>query len=394
MEVGHSEQKMNELKGRHRAGRYEPQATGYRAFIPAPLPPDPPITIDNEMQTLLSRADRALGRLDGSIQTLPNPDLFILMYMRKEAVLSSQIEGTQASLTDLLEAEAKVLRSEHPGDVEEVANYVAAMNLGLERLQELPLSIRLIREIHERLLRGTRGEMRQPGEIRRTQNWIGPEGCTLSDATFVPPPPQAVIGALGDLEVFLHRNRSLPTLIEVGLAHAQFETIHPFFDGNGRVGRLLITFVLCEREVLIRPVLYLSSYFKEHRQHYYDLLQATRDRGDWEAWLKFFLTGVAQVSNNATEMARRIVDLREAHRALCLAELGRVAGGGLAVLETLFEQPIIDVNSVARLIDVSYPNANTLVQKLVGLGLLTEITGQARNRRYLYRPYIQLFVDL
>ena len=385
---------MNELKGRHRAGRYEPQATGYRAFIPAPLPPDPPITIDNEMQTLLSRADRALGRLDGSIQTLPNPDLFILMYMRKEAVLSSQIEGTQASLTDLLEAEAKVLRSEHPGDVEEVANYVAAMNLGLERLQELPLSIRLIREIHERLLRGTRGEMRQPGEIRRTQNWIGPEGCTLSDATFVPPPPQAVIGALGDLEVFLHRNRSLPTLIEVGLAHAQFETIHPFFDGNGRVGRLLITFVLCEREVLIRPVLYLSSYFKEHRQHYYDLLQATRDRGDWEAWLKFFLTGVAQVSNNATEMARRIVDLREAHRALCLAELGRVAGGGLAVLETLFEQPIIDVNSVARLIDVSYPNANTLVQKLVGLGLLTEITGQARNRRYLYRPYIQLFVDL
>ena len=385
---------MNELKGRHRAGRYEPQATGYRAFIPAPLPPDPPITIDNEMQTLLSRADRALGRLDGSIQTLPNPDLFILMYMRKEAVLSSQIEGTQASLTDLLEAEAKVLRSEHPGDVEEVANYVAAMNLGLERLQELPLSIRLIREIHERLLRGTRGKMRQPGEIRRTQNWIGPEGCTLSDATFVPPPPQAVIGALGDLEVFLHRNRSLPTLIEVGLAHAQFETIHPFLDGNGRVGRLLITFVLCEREVLIRPVLYLSSYFKEHRQHYYDLLQATRDRGDWEAWLKFFLTGVAQVSNNATEMARRIVDLREAHRALCLAELGRVAGGGLAVLETLFEQPIIDVNSVARLIDVSYPNANILVQKLVGLGLLTEITGQARNRRYLYRPYIQLFVDL
>jgi Fic family protein len=280
----------------YRSGRYQPQPGGHQASIPAKLPPVPPIQIAGDLQTKLSRADLALGRLDGSIQTLPNPDLFVFMYVRKEAVLSSQIEGTQSSLQDLLSAEAQIFAPERPRDVDEVVNYVRAMNRGLERLRDLPVSVRLIREIHQVLLTEVRGSQRAPGELRRVQNWIGPEGCNLSEATFVPPPPGIIPELLGDLENFLHRPADLPLLIKIGLAHAQFETIHPFLDGNGRIGRLLITFLLCESGVLQKPVLYLSHYFRRHRQTYYDLLQATRDRGAYEDWLEFFLTGVAEVS--------------------------------------------------------------------------------------------------
>ena len=256
-----------------RAGIYQRQLTGYRAFIPARLPPTPPVEVRGDLQRLLSNADLALGRLDGSIQTLPNPDLFVFMYVRKEAVLSSQIEGTQSSLQDLLAAEAQLYTPERPKDVDEVVNYVRAMNYGLARLSDLPVSVRLIREIHARLLDGVRGSLLTPGELRRTQNWVGPGGCTLKEAVFVPPPPEVVSEALCDLERFLHDGGGLPLLIKIGLAHAQFETIHPFLDGNGRVGRLLITFLLCECGVLHKPVLYLSHYFKRHRQTYYDLLQ-------------------------------------------------------------------------------------------------------------------------
>src|SRR5580698_7957202 len=262
-----------------RAGVYRRPPQGHRAFSPAPLPPDPPLRIDGALQALLSRADLALGRLAGSIETLPNPDLFVLMYVRKEAVLSSQIEGTQSSLADLLAAEAKVFDPAQPHDVAEVLNYVAAMNHGLARLASLPVSVRLIREIHAKLLEGVRGSHLTPGELRTSQNWIGPAGCTLRDATFVPPPPADLPGALGALEKFLHAEDALPLLITIGLAHAQFETIHPFLDGNGRVGRLLITFLLCEKQILDKPVLYLSHYFKRHRQSYYDHLQAIRDSG-------------------------------------------------------------------------------------------------------------------
>ena len=255
-----------------RAGRYVRQIGGYRAFLPAPLPPEPPIRLSGELQSLLSRADLALGRLDGSIQTLPNPDLFVYMYVRKEAVLSSQIEGTQSSLQDLLSAEAQIFAAERPRDVDEVVNYVRAMNHGLARLKDLPVSVRLIREIHGELLAGVRGSHLTRGELRRSQNWIGPAGCTLNEAIFVPPPPQNVPEALGALERFLHEDKRLPLLIKIGLAHAQFETIHPFLDGNGRVGRLLITFLLCENGALRKPVLYLSHYFKRHRQQYYVLL--------------------------------------------------------------------------------------------------------------------------
>jgi Fic family protein len=245
-----------------RAGAYQKQPEGYRAFMPAPLPPEPPVRIEGELQRYLSEADRALGRLDGSVQTLPNPDLFVYMYVRKEAVLSSQIEGTQSSLQELLAAEAELADDRRPRDVDDVINYVRAMKHGLARLTELPVSVRLIREIHAELLRGVRGSRLTPGELRRTQNWIGPGGCTLAEATFVPPPPAQLPAALGALETFLHQEDDLPLLVKIGLAHAQFETIHPFLDGNGRVGRLLITFLLCERGVLHKPVLYLSHYFK------------------------------------------------------------------------------------------------------------------------------------
>jgi len=376
-----------------RSGRYIRQPTGYRAFIPAPLPPNPPINLSGQIQSLLSRADRALGRLDGSIHTLPNPDLFVAMYVRKEAVLSSQIEGTQSSLQDVLTAEAKILDANRPHDVNEVFNYIAAMNYGLQRLDEVPVSIRLIRELHERLLQGVRGEHLTPGELRTRQNWIGPTGCTLNEAAFVPPPPHEVLQHLSALEQFLHTDTDLPLLIKIGLAHAQFETIHPFLDGNGRIGRLLITFLLCERQVLIKPVLYLSWYFKRNRQDYYDYLQAVRDRGDWESWLAFFLTGIEQVSRQATDTARDVLDLRERNRDQITQSMGRSAANGHRVLEHLFLRPVVSIHDVEQITRTTYQAARDLVGKFEKAGILQEITGQKRNRRYLYHQYRDLFRD-
>lgn len=374
-----------------RAGRYIAQPTGYRAFMPAPLPPQPGLALSGELQGLLSAADRALGRLDGSVLTLPNPDPFVFMYVRKEAVLSSQIEGTQSSLQDLLAAEAQLFDQNLPRDVDEVLNYVRAMNHGLARLPELPVSVRLIREIHAELMRDVRGGRLQPGELRTSQNWIGPPGCTLNTATFVPPPHPALPEALGALEKFLHSPDDLPPLVKIALAHVQFETIHPFLDGNGRVGRLLITFLLTERGVLHKPVLYLSHFFKQHRQAYYEHLQAVRDRGAWEEWLGFFLRGVIAVATEAAETARRILQLREQHRAAITAQLGRAAGNGHKVLESLFDRPIVAVGDVKKKTGTTYAAANSLVSRLVKLGVLSEMTGYARNRRFRYAPYIALF---
>ncbi len=376
-----------------RAGRYVTQPSGYQAFTPAALPPDPPVRITGDLQASLSQADLALGRLDGSIQTLPNPDLFVFMYVRKEAVLSSQIEGTQSSLQDVLAAEAKVFSPDRPQDVNEVVNYVRAMNHGLSRLSELPVSVRLIREIHTQLLTGVRGSHLAPGDLRSSQNWIGPAGCTLNEATFVPPPPHEVAQHLAELERFLHADTGLPLLVEIGLAHAQFETIHPFLDGNGRVGRLLIAFLLCERQVLLKPVLYLSHYFKRYRQTYYDHLQAVRDAGAWEQWLTFFLRGVQEVSGQATETARRILQLREEHRRAITDRLGRAAGNGHRVLEQLYDHPIVSVNEVQDWVGTTYPAANNLVTRMVDCGILREVTGQTRNRRFMYQSYIELFHD-
>ena len=376
-----------------RAGRYVLQPAGYRAFIPSPLPPDPPISLSGALQTLLSQADLALGRLDGSIHTLPHPDLFIYMYVRKEAVLSSQIEGTQSSLQDLLAAEANIFAPNRPRDVDEVVNYVHAMRRGLNRLSELPVSIRLIREIHARLLRGVRGFRLTPGELRTSQNWIGPAGCTLNEAVFVPPPAAEVPQRLSELERFMHADTRLPLLVKIGLIHAQFETIHPFLDGNGRVGRLLITFLLCEREVLRKPVLYLSYFFKRRRQEYYDRLQSVRDEGAWEQWLTFFLQGVVEVSGQAADTARRILTLREDHRRIITERFGHAAGKGHRVLEHLYEHPFISVGDVQALNGTTYPAANNLVARMVDAGILHEVTGHARNRRFGYNSYIDLFDD-
>lgn len=334
---------------------------------------------------LLSDADRAIGRLDAATQLLPSPDLFVAMYVRREAVYSSQIEGTQASLADLLEYEADAATQGVPADVADVVNYVAALNYGLERLNTLPLSVRLIREIHEKLISGTRGGHMEPGEFRRSQNWIGPPGCTLNDATFVPPPPEEIPRLMSELEKFLHDDSPLPPLVRCGLAHVQFETIHPFLDGNGRAGRLLITFWLCWKSILQRPLLYLSEYFKRRRQEYYECLQRVREAGGWESWLRFFLEGVRNVATEASETARQIQSLRTQHQHLLQDETG-----GLAVLDRLCQQPMMTVNQVRDTIGMTYPVAADLVRRMEELGLLIEITGRSRNRVFAYRPYLAL----
>jgi Fic family protein len=375
----------------NRAGKYVAQPTGYRAFFPRALPPEPPIEVRGKLQEQLSRADRALGRLDGTILVLPNPGLFVFMYIRKEAVLSSQIEGTQSSLQDVLAAEAKLLDPDRPGDVNEVINYISAMNHGLGRLETLPVSTRLIKEIHEKLMQGARGSHLTPGEFRRTQNWIGPGGCRLNEAVFIPPPPDELPELLSDLEKYLHTHSRLPLLIKIGLAHAQFETIHPFLDGNGRMGRLLITFLLCEKKVLSKPVLYLSYFLKNNRTEYYERLQNIRNRGEWEEWLLFFLRGVEEVSCQASSAAKEIILLRESHRDLIVEALPRTAGSALQVLEGLYTSPITSVKEVQEVTGTAYPSANELVKKFEEMKILVEITGRKRHRKYMYLDYVNLF---
>jgi len=370
-----------------RAGRSVQQPTGYKAFIPAPLPPDPPIVYDGELQTLLSTADRDLARLDALASLLPNPELFVAMYVRHEAVLSSQIEGTQSTLEDVLAYEADAVGDDTPKDIEEVVNYVRAMNHGLARLPDLPLSLRLLREIHAELMRGVRGGEKSPGEFRTSQNWIGGRGSTLRDAAFVPPPPHELMDALGALERFLHEARAtVPLLVRCGLAHAQFETIHPFLDGNGRVGRLLITLMLCEDGALSRPLLYLSLYLKARRAEYYDRLTAIRRQGHWEPWLAFFLRGISVTARAATQTARDIVALRDAHR-------GAVAKNAkaLVLLDTLYRQPTVSVNKVAQTLSCTFPTAAKLVRNFEARGWLRELTGYERNRLWRYQPYVDLF---
>lgn len=373
-----------------RAGRYVRQTSGYGAFIPAPLPPNPPVRRDDELDVLLSKADWSIGRLDGVTSILPNPDFFVAMYVRYEAVLSSQIEGTQSTLEDVLQFEADQKGDDRVKDVKEVVNYVAAMHHGLKRLPNFPLSLRLIREIHAKLLEGVRGSHRTPGEFRRSQNWIGPKGCTLQTATFVPPPVPEMHDALSNLEKFLHDPYPMPILLLCGLAHAQFETIHPFLDGNGRVGRLLITFLLCQRQALQKPLLYLSHFFKFHRAEYYDRLMAIRNDGNWEGWLKFFLRGVAEVSEDATSTARQILEVREKGRLLIANQLENSVSGQ-RLLDYLFEHPLTSVKMVEQHIACSYVKANKLVLQFEKLGLLQETTGWRRNRRYRFKPYIDLF---
>lgn len=375
----------------NRSGTHIQQPTGYKAFIPTPLPPNPPVKIEGPLQTLLSNADMALARLDGLGYTLPNADLFIAMYVRKEALLSSQIEGTQASLEDIFEFESGE-KPENLNDVTEVVNYVKALNYGIERLDGFPMSLRLIKEIHAVLMEGVRGGEKIPGEFKKSQNWIGPAGCALNEATYVPPPPNESDKAMGDLEVYLHEARQLPVLIECALVHYQFETIHPFLDGNGRLGRLLITYYLYWRGVLHRPLLYLSYFFKKYRQEYYDRLNLVRENGDYEQWISFFLKGVADSAQSAMDTAKKILELQSTHRSLLWQK--RISSPrAVGILEKLYSTPYVSVKEVAKSFKISFQSASTLISQLEQAGILKEITGRKRDKRYIYYQYLDILSE-
>lgn len=316
------------------------------------------------------------------------------MFVKQEAVLSSQIEGTQASLSDIIEAEAQLVDKGRPSDVKEVSNYISAINEGVEKLAEWPVSTRLITHLHRILMNDVRGQDQTPGEFRRSQNWIGPAGCSLNDAIFVPPPYSEIDRALGQLENFLNNQDDVPFLIRAGLVHAQFETIHPFLDGNGRMGRMLITLMMVERKILSLPILYLSYFFKQHRVEYYGRLQAVREDGDWENWLIFFLNGVTAVARLATETARNVVALREEHRQKIIDGFDRSAAMPLRLLDRLYGLPIIDVNMTTEYLDTSFPTANKIIARFVEIGILTELTGQRRNRVYYYHAYLRQFEEI
>ena len=374
-----------------RSGAYIKQPTGYRAFIPASLPPKPALRVEGELQNLLSRADMALARLDGLAEILPNVDLFIAMYVKKEALLSSQIEGTQASLDDLLAYESGD-KLENLNDVTEVVNYVKAMNYGIGRLQTLPMSLRLIKEIHAILLESVRGSDRSPGEFKQSQNWIGPPGCTLNEASFVPPPPHEAMAAMGDLEHYFHGKTQLPVLIDCALIHYQFETIHPFLDGNGRMGRLLTTFFLYWKAVMHKPLLYLSYYFKKNRQEYYDRLNMVRNTGNYEQWVDFFLKGVVDIAGSAMDTARQILELQSRHRRL-LWEKKISSPIAVGILEQLFYTPVVSIGQTADQFDISYQAASTIVAQLEKAGILRETTGKKRDKRFVYNDYLDILTE-
>ena len=378
------------MKYANRAGFFMNSAVGYKSFVPAELPPNPPIQYDDELQGLLSLADRKLGRLDGVTQILPNPELFVAMYVKKEAVLSSQIEGTQASFVDVLSTEYNQADDQRHDDVKEVINYVDAMNWGPEQLASFPLSLRLIRNIHARLIHNTRGANKNTGEFRTSQNWIGPAGCTLNTATFVPPTVPDMNVALGDLELFIHQEDFIPALVKIAMIHAQFETIHPFLDGNGRMGRLLITFWLCQQNILTKPLLYLSFYFKKNRAEYYDRLMAVRKNGDWENWIKFFLRGIAEVSDEATESARAILKIKE-DATNALYKKDGTNSNYQRLLNYLFEQPFIKRSDVEQYLDVSNPTAGSILEVFCQMNILVDCTpDKARNKMYAFGKYLDI----
>lgn len=377
-----------------RAGQYALVRKNVRTFFPKPLPPNPSIRLGDEYVDALAAAERNMGRLDGVATALPDADLFVYMYVRKEAVLSSQIEGTQSTLVDLLEYEAGADLHTPEQDVGEVANYVSALNHGIEQLR-LPreLSLDLIRESHRKLLEGVRGGDYEPGIFRDDEVWIGFEGCSIEEADFVPPPAAEVPRLMAELETFIRSPSPLPLLTRAGLMHAQFETIHPFYDGNGRLGRMLVSLLLTKEGALSKPVLYLSHYFRRHRTEYCAKLQAVRDIGDWESWIVFFLKGVAEVADQATETAHRIANLREENRSEIQTLMGGRAGKALMLLEGLFAKPIVSVRDVRRITQTAFPTANSLVSALESLGILREITGQRHYRRFAYRPYIDILTE-
>lgn len=375
-----------------RAGTFVQQAAGpegFSAFVPAPLPPDPPVAFTPELHRIHEEAVHAVGRLEGVSHTL-DPDRLLYMYVRKEAVLSSEIEGTQSTLSDLLRYEAEEAPGTSLDDVREVSRYVAALYHGLERIRSggLQLSLRLIREMHGVLMREGRGDRRAPGEFRRTQNWIG--GTRPGNAIFVPPPPHEMLRALDNLERFLHdRYGRTPPIVKAGLTHAQFETIHPFLDGNGRMGRLLVSLLLVVDGALSKPFFYLSLYLRENRSDYYDTLQGVRTRGDWEGWLRFYLVGVEAVARQAAQAALQLRELFDLDRRR-VSGLGRAAGTALRVYDALSRSVVISIPGAAEALGVAWPTVRNAVERLENLGIAREITGRRRNRLYAYQAQLDI----
>lgn len=375
-----------------RAGKWVRQQTGaggFSAFVPVSLPPRPPLRFTPELQRLSEAAGRALGRLEG-VSASREPDRLLYMYIRKEAVLSSAIEGTQSTLSDLLRFEAEGVPGTPIDEVAEVSRYVAALKHGISRIRsgKLPLSLRLLREIHKVLMKGGRGGVQAPGEFRRTQNWVG--GTRPGNATYVPPPPPEMLAALDNLERFLHDEYGFTSpVIKAGLAHAQFETIHPFLDGNGRVGRLLVSLMLVVDGVLSHPFLYLSLYFKEYRADYYDALQRVRTHGDWEGWLRFYLIGVEAVANQAADTVTALLTLFERDRAR-IEKLGRGAGSALRVYEVLRRRIVVSIPGIAEEARVTWPTAKAALERLATIKIAAESTGRRRDRLYTYTRQLEL----
>ncbi|NLW87319.1 MAG: Fic family protein [Planctomycetes bacterium] len=358
------------------AGRYLRCAGGYQAFIPSPLPPE--IVWPGNLLRALSDADRRLGQLAGEGRSLPNPHLLMRPFVKREAVLSSRIEGTQATLGELLAADAGAAVDRSPEDLREVGNYVVALDHGIKQLKKLPLSLRLVKEIHAKLMQGVRGDVATPGEFRRSQNWIGPAGCTLNNASYVPPPPDELMACLGDWEKFLH-DRSLPPLVQAAMMHYQFEAIHPFLDGNGRVGRLLTTLFLVERNILPTPLLYLSAFFEATRREYYDRLSAVTARSAWGDWVEYFLNGVARMSEDALGRAERINALMDRWRQSVAGAASRTPS---QLVDLLAENPYWTINKVAERLKVAFTTAQRAVAKLEQLGILKQTTDSQRGRVY------------
>ena len=382
------EKEDNLMKRSDRSGQNITQPAGYRAFIPKPLPPKPPLKYTDKMLALLSNADRKIGRLDGLTTVLHNPTLFVSMYVTKEALLSSQIEGTQATLLDVIQIDD--LSGRKKLEALKVTNYINALNHGMSRLNDLPLSLRLLKEIHQILLAGVRGENKHPGEFRTTQNWIGSAGCSLNEASFVPPPPHEMMKALADLELFMHTENSIPKLVQIALIHAQFEMIHPFLDGNGRIGRLLIAFWLYNQKILNYPLLYISYYLKKHRIEYYDRLRDVSEFGKWEEWVVFFLEAVASTAESATNCGREIIKLKEGLFAEFQKDRRNKANIN-DLIDLLFEIPVLKITDIQAKLGTSYPTAKSLVDLFLSRNVLSIADpAQTRNKSYVFDAYLAL----
>lgn len=376
----------------NRAGKFIMEGksvSAYKSFVPNLLPPNPPLNYDDELIYLVSEANRFIGRLDEITDILIAPNFFVYMYARQEATLSSQIEGTQATFSDLIKREAGI-NDELPDDVKEIENYIKALEYGLKRLEKLPLSLRLIREIHSILLKDVRGQHKCPGEFRKSQNWIG--GHSINTASYIPPAPQYLNGLLDNFEKFLHADDKMHPLIKTALIHSQFEIIHPFLDGNGRIGRLLINFYLAHKGILSKPTMYISKFFKKHRKQYYEYLNNITINGDFERWIKFFLEGIIETSKEAVNKARNIKELRETH-TVKVQSLLRISEKAIKLYNCLFNKPTVAVDDVCVMLDLTYPNAKKMIDKFIDLGILKLFVERKRNKIYVYNDYLQLFND-